>query len=128
MDGHQSKRIEAKILKFNTILSNKYPLPLFLNYLMVKVPSMNCFKDCGKSWDSLSGNSGRLSTLRVSWIIIILSTHSFMDKSLSVFLDLKLKLPSLFTSKRIVSEKKKIIIFPFPSGALKSRTSLTCIL
>lgn len=61
MDGHQSKRIEAKILKFNlnTIVSNKYPLCWFLNYLMVKVPSMNRFKDRGKSCDSLSGKSGR---------------------------------------------------------------------
>ena len=40
MDGHQSKRIEDKILKFNTIFSNKYPLPLFLDYLVVKVPSI----------------------------------------------------------------------------------------
>ena len=119
MDGDQSKRIEAKILKFNlnTIFSNKYPLPWFLNYLMVKVSTMNCFKDLGKSCDSLEEVAD--NTVHPS---------SFMDKSLSGFLALKLKLPSLFTSKRIISEKKKIVIFPFPSGAQKNRTSPTCIL
>lgn len=98
MDGDQSKKIEAKILKFNlnTIFSNKYPLPWFLNYLMVKVPSMNCFKDLGKSCDSLEEVADN-------------NVHpsSFMDKSLSGFLAFKLKLPCLLHPKGLSVKKKK---------------------